>query len=432
MKERNYTIEFYRFMFAINFITVHALMIFPLGYMGFTMSAAQDAYIYEQAFDVILPFMIFSGYFMMHSFQKIKARNLDAGSAGKQAGKYLLGRIKGLLPMLLIGQLTGWLANGIWRGYTFAQYPQYFLACIGEFFGLQLSGIGMGNGFVGAWGSTSAAVRLLCNTPMWFISGVFLCGYAVYYLLAKDEEKFLAWILPAVAVIFFGSCWLTDTLPLWNVMLEIGGLTINTDLILMFVGLGIGCEIWVAVDKLKKYEWSTGGKIALTVGQIISTAVVLIRTWVSVNSNFMQTYFNIGWGPTLIFSILFCFFILLDVDYLSRCPLTRNKIWALPGKLSLYIYAIHFPVLIFTALGTGLQGSAARSMANGVTIDLPDGAITLGIITPDDAKTLFITFGLTIIISIILGYGLMLLDTKVIQPWIAGKPWFRKKDEVKA
>ena len=40
MKERNYTIEFYRFMFAINFILVHAIMIFPLGYMGFTMSAA--------------------------------------------------------------------------------------------------------------------------------------------------------------------------------------------------------------------------------------------------------------------------------------------------------------------------------------------------------------------------------------------------------
>ena len=74
MKERNYTIEFYRFMFAINFILVHAIMIFPLGYMGFTMSAAKDAYIYEQAFDVILPFMIFSGYFMMQGFKKKQQR----------------------------------------------------------------------------------------------------------------------------------------------------------------------------------------------------------------------------------------------------------------------------------------------------------------------------------------------------------------------
>ena len=425
-KERNFTIEFYRFMFAINFIAVHALMIFPLGYMGFTMSAARDAYIYEQAFDVILPFMIFSGFFMMQSFRKAKRASLEPVSPGRQAWGYLSSRIKSLLPLLLIGMLAGWLANGIWRGYTLDQYPTYFLSCIGEFLGLQLSGIGMGNGFVGAWGSTSAAVRLLCNTPMWFISGIFICGYAVYYLLAKDEEKFLACILPTVSIIFLGSCWLTDTLPLWNVMLEIGGLTINTDLILMFIGLGIGCEIWVAVDALKNKEWSTGGKLALTVGQIIATAVVLIRTWVSVNSSFMQNYFNIGWGATLIFSIFFCFSILLDVDYLSRCPIFHNKIWKTPGSLSLYIYVIHFPVLIFTALAMGLQGSAARSMANGVTLETPNGPITLGVLTQGDIQTLFITFGLTVVISIILGYLLMLLNTKVIQPWINSKPWFKK------
>lgn len=426
MKERNYTIEFYRFMFAINFIAVHALMIFPLGYMGFTMSAAQDAYIYEQAFDVILPFMIFSGYFMMQGYRKKKAQGLlDGVSASKQAGEYLVSRIKSLLPLLLIGMFLGWLGNGIWRGYTLAQYPEYFLSCIGEFLGLQLSGIGMGNGFVGAWGSTSAAVKLLCNTPMWFISGIFLSGYALYYLLAKNEERLLGWILPVVTILFMGSCWMTDSLPLWNGLLEIGGFAINTDLILMFVGLGLGCEIWVAVDYLKKKEWSKGGKLFLTVAQLIATAVVLIRTWVSVNSDFMKNYFNIGWGPTLIFSIIFCFLILLDVDWVSRCPVIHNKIWKVPGQMSLYIYVIHFPILIFVALAMGLKDSAARSMANGVKVS---EEITLGILTQADAQKLFITFGLTIVISIVLGYLLMLLNTRVIQPWINKNPWFKKSD----
>lgn len=428
-KERNYTIEFYRFMFAISFILIHTLMIFPLGYMGFTMSAAQNAYIFQNAFDVILPFMIFSGYFMMHSFRKAKAKNLDAGTPAKQAWGYLANRLKRLLPLLLVGNLSGWLANGIWRGYTLSQYPQYFLACIGEFLGLQISGIGMGNQFVGVWGSTSAAVKLLCNTPMWFISGIFICGYAVYYLLAKDEHKFLGWILPGVTIVYLGSCWLTDTLPLWNVMLEIGSFTINTDLILMFIGLGLGCELWVAVDALKNKEWSTGGKIALTVGAVISTAVVMIRSWVSLNSDFMQNYFNIGWGPTFIFSIFFCFFILLDVDYLSRCPIIHNRIWKVPGQLSLYIYVIHFPILIFTAMAMGLKDSAARSMANGVTVQTPNGDVTLGVITQADAKSLMITFVLTIILSIVIGYGLMLLNTKVIQPWLARTPWFKNTAE---
>lgn len=431
-KERNYTIEFYRFMFAINFIAIHALMIFPLGYLGFTMSAAKDAYIFENAFDVILPFMIFSGYFMMHGFRKMKAKTLEPVSPAKQAWGYLSVRLKGLLPLMLLGTFAGWLANGLWRGYTLAQYPEYLLACVGEFLGLQLSGIGMGNGFVGAWGSTSAAVKLLCNTPMWFISGIFICGYAVYYLLAKDEHKFLGAILPAVSIIYLGSCWLTDTLPLWNVMISIGDLTINTDLILMFIGLGLGCEIYVAVEALKGKEWTTGGKIVLTVGSVISTAVVLIRSWVSLNTSFMQNYFNIGWGATFIFSIFFCFFILLDADYLNRCPILHSKIWKVPGQLSLYIYVIHFPVLIFTAMAMGLKGAAARSMANGVTVTTPNGDVTLGVLTQGDIHTLMITVALTVVLSIVIGYILMQLNNKVVQPWIARKPWFKKTTEESA
>ena len=428
-KERNYTIEFCRFMFAINFITIHALHVFPLGYMGFTMSAAQDAYIFESAFDVILPFMIFSGYFMMQGFKKAQARMEEPVPAHTQAWNYLKSRIRALWPMLLIGMFAGWLANGIWRGYKLSEYPSYLIACIGEFLGLQLSGIGMGNGFVGNWYSTTAAVRLLCNTPMWFISGIFLCGYAIYYLLAKDEHRFLSWTLPVVTILFLGSCWINDVTPLWNVMLNIGEFTINTDLILMFIGLGLGCEIWVIVDSLKDKKWSKFGMVVLTCLMLLSTVVVMIRTWVSINSDFMKNYFRIGWGATMIFSVFFCFCILLEKDPITRCPIWHSKIWKLPGALSLYFYVIHFPVLIFTALAFGLKGSAARSMANGVTVTTPNGDITLGIITPEDAKTLFIVFFVAIAVSLILSYLLMLLDKKVIQPWIAKEPLFEKEEK---
>ena len=42
-------------------------------------------------------------------------------------------------------------------------------------------------------------------------------------------------------------------------------------------------------------------------------------------------------------------------------------------------------------------------------------------------QKLFLTFGLTIVISIILGYALMKLNTKVIQPWLDKAPWFDTK-----
>ena len=44
-----------------------------------------------------------------------------------------------------------------------------------------------------------------------------------------------------------------------------------------------------------------------------------------------------------------------------------------------------------------------------------------------DIQKLFLTFGLTIVISIILGYALMKLNTKVIQPWLDKAPWFDTK-----
>ena len=51
-------IEFYRFMFAVNFVIVHGLMVIPIGYLkGFPL--------FVSALDIIVPFMAFSGYFMM-------------------------------------------------------------------------------------------------------------------------------------------------------------------------------------------------------------------------------------------------------------------------------------------------------------------------------------------------------------------------------
>ena len=62
-KQINYTIEFYRFMFALNFVIIHALMVIPIGYLkGFPL--------FVSALDIIVPFMAFSGYALMQFDQK--------------------------------------------------------------------------------------------------------------------------------------------------------------------------------------------------------------------------------------------------------------------------------------------------------------------------------------------------------------------------
>ena len=69
-QERNYTIEFFRFMFAVNFVLLHVFILGPVR-MGGTPSFANG-------FDVIIPFMAFSGYFLMGHFKKQQAKGLTA------------------------------------------------------------------------------------------------------------------------------------------------------------------------------------------------------------------------------------------------------------------------------------------------------------------------------------------------------------------
>ena len=100
-KERNYTIEFFRFMFAVNFVLIHACMIYPIGFLrGFPL--------FVNGFDVIIPFMAFSGYFLMQGYKKQQGQELtDNVPASRQAWNYLRARLVGLLPVFLLAQFMG-------------------------------------------------------------------------------------------------------------------------------------------------------------------------------------------------------------------------------------------------------------------------------------------------------------------------------------
>lgn len=59
---------------------------------------------------------------------------------------------------------------------------------------------------------------MILNTPMWFISGLFLCGYLVYFLLAKCEKLFLDFIAPVTTVLFWASRYRADGPGLYAIM----------------------------------------------------------------------------------------------------------------------------------------------------------------------------------------------------------------------
>jgi len=389
IKQKNYTIEFLRFSFAINFLMVHVYMVYTRAMTG--------EFVWVYALDNIMPFMIFAGFFMMHSFKRQQPMAIENEvTPGRQAWTYLRTRFVSLMPAFFFALLIGFIVNhGIVLNTPLYQWPLGLLAHVGEFTGLQIFGIGFGNAAVGPWGAAPRIIQLL-NAPLWFISGLFIVGYFVIYMLAKNENRFIAFVGPLVAVIFYGSQWLRDSNPFWFDPIVIGDFMIGEAVIHMFIGLWLGCLIWVAVNSLKGKTFSTGMKTLMTIACVVTGILTIYRTWVPVNIPFWGQLLPINWGSMHILTVFFSFLVLLNIDGFTW--LLNRKIWKVPGRLAFYIYMFHFPIII--AFGA--------------------------IINTDSMRGLHILTLVSTVVTIIVSIIFMQWNNKILQPWFARQPWFKK------
>lgn len=415
-KERNYTIEFYRIMFAINFCLIHVLLVFPMFVFGSNIP------FFAAGLDIIIPFMAFAGYFLMQGFAKQReAAKILQLSPQRQAWDYLKARLVGLGPAYLVASLGGWVMLNVWKNTRLADWPIHLLNSTFELLGLQISGAGFGNPSVGtAWYPAPGGmppVQMLAS-PLWFISGIFVAGYIVYFLLAYNKKLFLGLIAPVVALLFYASHYLTGVQPMWYNVTKIGEFSIAQGLPEMFVGLSLGCMLYVAVDKLRGKKWSKGAIAGMTVLQIILTFIVLVRSWVPIFLPFGQ-YFNLDWANVHLLSLIFTFLVLLNVDKCTRFPLFSSKIWKTPGRMAFYFYMLHWPIIYIVALAMGMRGlDLSYITADNIMQELPR-------MLPQFA----LLFGITVVVSLIVAYLFMKLDTKVIQPWLKSKPWYNKEQK---
>ncbi|MDR1644101.1 MAG: hypothetical protein LBT59_30760 [Clostridiales bacterium] len=391
-KERNYTIEFFRFMFAVNFVMLHVYVITPME-MGAFPTFLNGA-------DVIIPFMAFSGYFLMQSYQKKLKSGLTEGiSPGRQAWDYLKARLFGLMPLYLLATVMGIVANALTNSIPIALWPMYFINCISEFMGLQITRFGNGNAF-----SSVYPVSAVANGPLWFISGIFVVGYVIYYLLAKYGKHFTAWIAPVTITLFFSSTYMTDNMPIWTKIMTVGEFAIAPGLIHMFCGMSIGVLLWVACDNLKGKKFSKGMIVFLSVLQFLCVAIVLSKSWISTSSP-LGIALNIGWGATFVYTSIFSFLCLLNIDAVTRFPLWASKIWKVPGRLALYIYMLHYPVIYFVFLALGINRENYQA----------------------NAGKRHLIYAIVLVICIVAGYLIMKFEEKILMPWFKKKPWYTKE-----
>lgn len=317
------------------------------------------------------------------------------------------------MPVFLLAQLMGFVAKNIWQEIPLSQWPIHLLNGIAEFCGLQITGLGFGNASVGAWGEGIRVFQMM-NTPLWFISGIFVCGYIVYFLLASNRNKFIGMIAPLSLLLFYASEFLfqTSSAPMmWYDVRQIGDFRYAAGLPHMFVGLCFGCLVYVAVKNLRGKQWSKGIIAVMTVAQLILSAIMLIRTWAPLSTGLAQ-YVNLGWESVHILSMIFSFLLLLNVDKCTRFPLTNNKIWSTPGRLAFYIYMLHFPIIVFCGMALGMKG----------TILSPETAVN---VVPQVMTLLIVS----VVASIVIGYLVMKLDTKFVQPWMRNRPWYNAEQK---
>ena len=399
-KERNYTIEFFRFMFAINFVLLHVYII------GAVRMGGKPTF--ANGFDVIIPFMAFSGYFLMQHFKKAQAAGLTQSmDPSRQAWLYLKARLLALLPLFALVTVLGIVASCMWFGIPVVGGVMYLINAIPEILGLQITGFGYGNAVIGSVAEKGISAVTAVG-PLWFISGIFVCGYAIYYLLAKHDKHFTGWIAPLTIVLFYGSSYLTDNMPMWNKVLPLGDFALASGLLHMFCGMSIGVLLWVACDNLKGKQWSTGMKLLMSLVQLFCVVIVLFKSWVNMASP-LGAAFNIGWGATFVYTTLFSFLCLLNVDWVTRCPIFASKIWRIPGRLALYVYMIHYPIMTFVMLAMGMRPG---------TFEVNAGRLP-------------VVYLITTLVSILAGYLVMKFEEKVLAPWFKSKPWFTREQAKK-
>ena len=411
VKEMNYTIEFYRFMLALNYCLVHCLMVFPMFVFG------SNVPFFYAGLDVIVPFMAFAGYFMMRGFEKQRPAAEKLGlSASRQAWNYLKSRIISLGPAFLVASLGGFIMLNIWNGTPLKNWIIHFLNAGFEWFGLQITGAGFGNPSVGtAWFPEPGAwppVQMLAS-PLWFISGLFVAGYMVYFLLAYKKDLFIGFIAPVSTLLFYSIHYLTGEQPMWYLITSIGDVKIAQGWPEMFVGLSMGCLLYVAVERLKDKQFSKGMLTIMTIAQIICTLIVFIRSWVPIFIP-LGIWFDLNWANVHLWTLLFTFLVLLNKDACTRFKLFSSKIWATPGRLAFYFYMLHWPIIYIVAMCLGMHG------------------LDLSYITMDNMMEHFmnvlpqflILFVVSMVVSLIVAYFFMKFDQNKIQPWLKSKPWY--------
>ena len=363
VKKRNVAIEFWRFFTAIAIVGFHVGWIIARscnGSNGYWMTPTNTWFFGSS--EVLLLFTITAGYFMVSHYKKLaKDPKYKERSAMSRAGEYTWTRIKGLLPVLILGYILGVIicTNFFYPEYNIQQIFAMLFNSVWEFLGFHSVGLrSLGGEFFNL------------NGPLWFISAMIIVGYFIYWGLCKNEEVTSGFVAPFVTIFLAGWWSFTDTRAAQTAWSTLGAqlastngmggsatgatatIGFNNGLIFVMLGMFIGVMLYYIISKLKEHDFKSDW--CLTVLNIASS---ILLAWYII---YQPTWFKLERWPVAFLCIMVVGLSLLNKDKLTKVlnnDVTNGALSYL-GGLSLYVYMLHYPVAIFIIKTLGKNTAA--------------------------------------------------------------------------
>jgi len=351
-KKRNVAIELWRFVIAVAIIGFHTGWIIARscnGQNGYWMDTSNWFF---GSSEVLLIFTLTAGYFMISHFKRrSQEKEYQKRSAASRAWEYTWSRIKGLMPILILGYVLGVFISTkfFYPDYNFQQICTMIINSAWEFLGFHAVGLRSMNGEF-----------FNLNGTLWFISAIIIVGYFLYWGLCKNEDTMVGFIAP-FAFIFLSGWWcFTGTRAAQTAWSTLGlqtastngmggsataataSLGFNNGLLFVMLGLLGGMLLYYLIEKIKQKEFSRIGTFALTALNI-GASILLI--WYTL---YQPTWFNLERWTVSLLCILVIGLSLLNKDHMTKLlnnDLTHN-IFQYLGSISLYVYMLHYPVAI--------------------------------------------------------------------------------------
>lgn len=301
-KSNNGIISFWKFVFAIMLVILHA------SYFG----DDSDFILFKSCSIGVEYFYLVSGYFLANSALK-ESNTLNIG---KDTIKFLFNKIKRFYPYVIIGFAIDIIIKTIYLDLTLKNY-------ILSIWDLLL---------LGSMGLKKTTI----NSPTWFLSSMILSMLIIYPLIKKYKKNFIYIGSTLIVLLLCGYVsnnfsTLTSKGEIWSILATKGTLR-------AFLELNLGCIIYLIANKIKSYNFTKFGKIFIT--------------FVEIGCFIMVIYANIVIEKIKVYDyiMLLLLTIALSLAFSEKTlelKLFSNKLFYALEKISLPLFLVHHPLRLF-------------------------------------------------------------------------------------